>query len=98
MKRIILMLTMAAMLAAALTVTAAPGFAAPPCPADSDTERATSTGEPGEFNCTTTTTSKKNPKFTKEDSTTTKGSSAPHEETTTACEPTGSGKCPPGQF
>jgi hypothetical protein len=96
-KRITLLVT-AAILVLTMALAVFPATAAPPCPAGSDTERAESTGEPGEFSCTTTVTSTKNEKFTRETETTTKGSSGPHEDTDTACEPTGSGKCPPGQF
>jgi hypothetical protein len=98
MKRIILMLTVAAFMVAAMAVTAPLAFAAPPCPAGSDTDRAVSNGQ-GSFSCTTTTPSEKNDKFTKTQTTTTKGSSGPNEVAgPTTCQGTGSGKCPPGQF
>ncbi len=98
MRKRITLLIAAALMTLTMALAALPASAAPPCPEGSDTERAQSTGEPGEFQCTTTVTSEKNEKFTRETETTTKGSSGPNEETDTACEPTGSQKCPPGQF
>jgi hypothetical protein len=96
MKRIIMMLTVAALLVAALTITSAGAFAAPKCDGGTTAER---TGSPGEFSCTTVTPSDKNDRFSKTQTTTTKGSSEPNEEAgPTTCQGTGSGKCPPGQF
>ena len=40
----------------------------------------------------------KNPKFTDETTTTGQGNISNKQEEEQACEPTGSGKCPPGQF
>ncbi len=40
----------------------------------------------------------KNPKFTDETTTTGQGNISNKQEQESACEPTGSGKCPPGQF
>ena len=98
MRKRITLLIAAAVMALTMAFAALPASAAPPCPAGSDEPRAESTGEPGQFSCTTTVTSDKNEKFTRETETTTQGSSGPHEETDTACAPTGSEKCPPGQF
>ena len=96
MKRIIMMLTVAALMVAALTITSAGAFAAPKCDNGTTAQR---TENPGEFACTTVTPSDKNPKFTKTQTTTTKGSSEPNEVAgPETCQGTGSGKCPPGQF
>jgi hypothetical protein len=40
----------------------------------------------------------KNPKFTETETTTGQGNISNKQEQNEACEPTGSGKCPPGQF
>jgi hypothetical protein len=40
----------------------------------------------------------KNPKFTDTETTTGQGNISNKQEQNQACEPTGSGKCPPGQF
>ena len=96
-KRISLLIAAALLVATmAMAGLAGPAFAAPPCPSGSDTDRAQSTGEPGQFQCQTTTSGKneKQPKFQQQTTTTTQGSSGPNEQTSTTC-----GKpCPPGQF
>jgi hypothetical protein len=96
MKRIILMLTVAAFMVAALTVTAAGAFAAAPTlPAGCEKVK-------GQIVCTTTTSGKneKQPKFQETTTTTTQGNL-----TNFSPEPQGTGTtetcgkpCPPGQF
>ena len=82
---------------------AAPAFAVSPsqeeCEAlnDEDTT-AVFDRERGEVSCTVTEEGK-NPKFTKEQETTGQGNIQNKEDVgPEECEPTGSGKCPPGQF
>ncbi len=103
-KRITSLITAALLVATmAMGSLAAPAFAAPPCPAGSDTDRATSTGEPGQFECVTTTEGK-NKKFKEEETITSTG--APNDnkegklqESDTGCADSNPGNsCPPGQF
>ncbi len=103
MKRIILMLTVAAMMVVALTVTAPMAFAVSPsqqeCEAQNDADTtATFDRNKGQVSCTVTEEGK-NPKFTKEQETTGQGNTGNKTDVgPEECEPTGSGKCPPGQF
>ena len=96
MKRIILMLTVAAFMAAALTVTAAAAFAAAPVAPEGCHK------EQGQWVCTTTTPGKnaKQPKFQQTTTTTTQGNLSnfsPEPQGTGTTETCGK-PCPPGQF
>jgi hypothetical protein len=94
MKRIILMLTVAAMMAAAMVVNVPTGFAAPPCP-DSN-QRSVKTG-PGTFECVTPVEGR-NPKFSGTQTQELHGSN-PQGSPTFECNDSNPGSsCPPGQF
>jgi hypothetical protein len=97
MKRIILMLTVAAFMVAALSVTAAASFAAQALPPGCEKVK-------GQVVCTTTENSKKNDKFSTTTTTTTQGNTtnfSPEPQgtgTESGCSDSNPGNsCPPGQ-
>ena len=104
MKRIIMMLTVAALLVASLTITSAGAFAVSP----SERECVAAGGEfdrqQGQVSCVIVTEEEgKNPKFTEETTTTTTGQgnagNKPTRDTDTECQRPGAVEdCPPGQF
>ncbi len=97
MKRILLMLTVAAFMVAALTVTAAMAFAVSPSQQQCEAQGGTFDRQNGQVSCVTTETGK-NPKFTDTTTTTGQGNSGNKPTSNQECGGTGSGKCPPGQF
>ena len=103
MKRIIMMLTVAALMVAAMTVTAAGAFAASPSQTQCEAGGGTYTHDQGQAKCVypEVTTQGKNtnqPKFQQTSQTTDTGqgniSNKPDSNTTTTC----GTPCPPGQF
>ena len=102
MKRIIMMLTVAALMVTALTVTSAGAFAASPSQEQCEAQGGTFERNQGQVSCVTTDTqSGKNenqPKFQKTTITTDTGrgnlSNKEDSNTTTTC----AKPCPPGQF
>ena len=109
MKRIIMMLTVAALLVAALTVTSAGAFAVSPSQQACEDAGGTFTRTQGEVTCVITTVDEGKPhpqdKFEEETTTTEKSRGTLKNEPqevivpdTSTCSDTGSGKCPPGQF
>jgi hypothetical protein len=102
MKRIILMLTVAAFMVAALTVTAAAAFAVSPSERECEDRGGVFTREQGEVNCRTVETeqgkNERQPKFQQQTITDTSGqgniNNKQEEEETTTCNT----PCPPGQF
>jgi hypothetical protein len=97
MKRIIMMLTVAALFVVAMTVSAVPAFAVSPSQQQCEASGGTYTHTGGQAKCVTTTTSPKNPKFTRTTTTTGQGNLSNKQQKTSTCGGTGSGKCPPGQ-
>ncbi len=94
MKRVILTLTVVTLLVA---MSAVPAFAVSPSQEGCEAQGGTFTRERGEVQCVNVEEGK-NPKFTETETTTGQGNIENKQEQDTACEPTGSGKCPPGQF
>src|SRR4028118_1151968 len=97
MKRIILMLTVAAMMVAALTITSAGSCAVSPSRAQCEAEGGTFTRTQGEVKCVIVDEGK-NPRFTETETSTGQGNAGNKPTRDTDCGGTGSGKCPPGQF
>ena len=97
MKRIILMLTVAAFMVAALTVTAAVAFAASPSQRQCEAQGGDFDRNQGQVSCVVEEEGK-NPKFTREETTTGQGNINNKQQRSEDCEGTGSDKCPPGQF
>ncbi len=77
--------------------SAIPASAASPSQEECEAQGGTFTKERGEVSCVVVEEGK-NPKFTEETETTGQGNIENKQEQEQACEPTGSGKCPPGQF
>ena len=94
MKRIISMLAVVALLVA---MSAVPAFAVSPSQEQCEAQGGTFTRSGGEVQCVVVEEGK-NPKFTETETTTGQGNIGNKQEQESACEPTGSGKCPPGQF
>ena len=97
MKRIILMLTVAAMMVAALTITSAGAFAASPSERQCEASGGTFSRDGGQVQCIQTEEGK-NPKFTDTTTTSGQGNISNKQQRSEECAGTGSGKCPPGQF
>jgi hypothetical protein len=102
MKRIIMLLTVAALMVTALTVTSAGAFAASPSERECDAQGGTFDRQQGQVSCVTTETeSGKNenqPKFQKTTTTTDTGQgNINNKEDTDSVETCGK-PCPPGQF
>ena len=98
MIRRISLLVVAAVLAATMVVaTAAPAFAVSPSQEQCEAQGGTFTRTGGQVECVIVEEGK-NPKFTDTETTTGQGNISNKQEQEQACEPTGSGKCPPGQF
>ena len=95
MIRRITTLVVAALLMMALAVPAA--FAVSPSQAECEAQGGTFTRSGGQVQCVIVEEGK-NPKFTDTETTTGQGNIGNKQEQEQACEPTGSGKCPPGQF
>ena len=87
----------ASIIAGALTVPAAPAFGASPSQEQCEAQGGTFQRNGGQVECVVVDEGK-NPKFTEETTTTGQGNTGNKQEQDTACEPNGSGKCPPGQF
>ena len=87
------------LLVAALVMMALalPAFAVSPSEAECEAAGGTFTRTQGEVQCVIVEEGK-NPKFTEETTTGGQGNIENKETEEQACEPTGSGKCPPGQF
>jgi hypothetical protein len=94
MIRRITTLVVAALLMMALAV---PAFAVSPSQAECEAQGGTFTRSGGQVQCIIVEEGK-NPKFTDTETTTGQGNIGNKQEQEQACEPTGSGKCPPGQF
>jgi hypothetical protein len=94
MIRRITTLVVAALLMMALAV---PAFAVSPSQSECEAQGGTFTRSGGQVQCVIVEEGK-NPKFTDTETTTGQGNIANKQEQEQACEPTGSGKCPPGQF
>ena len=97
MTRRISLLVVAAVMAAMMMLVTAPAFAVSPGEEACEDAGGTFTRTGGEVECVIVEEGK-NPKFTEEETTTGQGNIQNKQEQDTACEPTGSGKCPPGQF
>jgi hypothetical protein len=98
MKRIILMLTVAAFMVAALTVTAAAAFAVSPSERQCEARGGTFDRERGEVECVIVEEGK-NPKFKQEETTTGRGNIENKQQQEEECiRPGQTEKCPPGQF
>ena len=102
MIRRISLLVVAAVLAATMVVaTAAPAFAVSPSQEQCEAQGGTFTRSGGQVECVIVEEGK-NPKFTDTETTTVQGNISnkqeQEQEQEQACEPTGSEKCPPGQF
>ena len=80
-----------------MAIFAAPAYAIPLSQEECEAQGGTITKEKGQVLCVIVEEGK-NPKFTEEETTTGQGNIENKQEQETACEPTGSGKCPPGQF
>jgi hypothetical protein len=94
MIRRITTLVVAALLMMALAV---PAFAVSPSQSECEAQGGTFTRSGGQVQCVIVEEGK-NPKFTDTETTTGQGNIGNKQEQEQACEPTGSGKCPPGQF
>ena len=97
MKRIIMMLTVAALMVAALTITSAGAFAVSPSQQECEDAGGTFTRTQGEVMCVIVDEGK-NPRFTETETSTGQGNAGNKPTQNTECGGTGSGKCPPGQF
>jgi hypothetical protein len=98
MKRIILMLTVAAFMMAALTVTAVAAFAVSPSERACEAQGGTFDRQQGEVSCVIVEEGK-NPKFTQEETTTGRGNIENKQQKEEECNRPGqTEKCPPGQF
>jgi uncharacterized protein (DUF2147 family) len=97
MKRIIMMLTVAALMVAALTITSAGAFAASPSQRACEDAGGTFSRDGGQVQCIQTEEGK-NPKFTDTTTTSGQGNISNKQQQSEECAGTGSGKCPPGQF
>ena len=91
------LLVAAVLVAVVMLVLAAPAFAVPPSQEECEAQGGTFTKERGEVQCVIVEEGK-NPKFTEEETTSGQGNIGNKQEQDTDCKPTGSGKCPPGQF
>ncbi len=91
------MIIVGAIAAFALAIPAGPAFAVSPSQADCEAQGGTFTRSGGEVSCVIVEEGK-NPKFTDTETTSGQGNIGNKQEQEQACEPTGSGKCPPGQF
>jgi hypothetical protein len=92
MKRIVMMLSLAALLVAALTVTSAGAFAASPSEQQCTDSGGTFSRDGGQVSCTTPGKNENQPKFNQTD--TSNGTLNNKPQKTESC-----GKpCPPGQF
>jgi hypothetical protein len=96
-KRILLVLGVALVMAAMVVATAIPVFAVSPSQEECEAQGGTFDRDQGQVECVVVEEGK-NPKFTEETTTTGQGNIENKQEEQQACEPTGSGKCPPGQF
>jgi len=81
----------------ALAIPAGPAFAVSPSQQECEAQGGTFDRSGGQVSCVIVEEGK-NPKFTDTETTTGQGNIGNKEEQQQACEPTGSGKCPPGQF
>ncbi len=86
-----------AIAAFALAIPAGPAFAVSPSEEECVAQGGTFDRSGGQVSCVIVEEGK-NPKFTDTTTTTGQGNIGNKEDTGQACEPTGSGKCPPGQF
>ena len=86
-----------AIAAFALAIPAGPAFAVSPSQEECEAAGGTFTKDQGQVSCVIVEEGK-NPKFTDTETTTGQGNIGNKQEQEQACEPTGSGKCPPGQF
>jgi hypothetical protein len=96
-KRILTVLAVALVLAMMVVVMAVPSFAVSPSQEQCEAQGGTFDRQQGEVQCVVVEEGK-NPKFTETETTTGQGNIENKQEQQQACEPTGSGKCPPGQF
>jgi hypothetical protein len=96
-RRISLVLAVAGALAAMAVGASGTAFAASPSQTDCEAAGGTFERQQGQVTCVIVEEGK-NPKFTDETTTTGQGNVGNKTEEEQACEPTGSGKCPPGQF
>jgi hypothetical protein len=96
-KRISLLLVAALLAATMVVATAAPAFAVSPSQEQCEAQGGTFDRTGGEVQCVTVEEGK-NPKFTDTETTTGQGNISNKQQQSDVCEPTGSEKCPPGQF
>ena len=96
-RRISLLLVAAVLAATMVVATAAPAFAVSPSQEQCEAQGGTFDRSGGQVECVIVEEGK-NPKFTDTETTTGQGNISNKQEQDSECEPTGSGKCPPGQF
>jgi Spy/CpxP family protein refolding chaperone len=97
MRKRILLLVAALMLALTMSAMSMAAFAVSPSQAECEAAGGTFDRSGGQVSCVIVEEGK-NPKFTDTETTTGQGNIENKQEQDSACEPTGSGKCPPGQF
>ena len=90
-------LALTALAATAMMAFSAPAMAASPSEEECAAQGGTFTKEKGQVQCVVVEEGK-NERFTDETTTSGQGNIDNKQEEDQACEPTGSGKCPPGQF